>query len=186
MFVRLAVRCFSSLPPSVSGSYFQIFSLEPSFKIDLVELSRLYKRLQAEHHPDKHVKGSAEKQESAAKESAMLNEAYKCLRHPYTRARHLLRVREHDPNVRTMDMEFLSDMMEFNDEIEMCEDLHRLDQIRDLNEKAIALLFKQFNDLFNEGELKTAAECLAKCKFLMQTRERIEQQREFFKGGLAK
>ena len=172
-------RCLGTqLPPRLSGNYFQIFSLSPTFNIDLGELSRGYRRLQAHFHPDKHVKSSALEQEQAANNSAHVNKAYRCLKNPYTRARHLLEGRDQDPNVKLVDVHFLSDMMDFNDEIEMCEELDTLHRLQAHNEDAIKELYLQFQHHFQAGELQTATELLAKCKFLLQTRDRIDKHAE--------
>jgi len=179
MLLHLARRCLSKVPPLKPSNYFEVFSLTPTFNLDLTELSRVYKRLQAEFHPDKHAKSSALEQEHAAQTSALINEANKCLKDPYSRARLLLKMVNFDPNVSTMDMEFLSDMMDVNDQVEMCEDRETLEELRRINEAAIAELYVQFEQHFNDKELKTAAERLSKVKFLLQNRERIEQQAEF-------
>ena len=178
MLLHLSRRLLSKTPTLKTGNYFEIFSLTPTFNLDLTELSRVYKKLQAEFHPDKHANCSALEQENAAQTSSLINEANKCLKDPYSRARLLLRMQNFDPNVQTMDMEFLSDMMEINDEVEMCEDSETLCRLKEVNEAAIAELYVQFEEHFNASELKTAAERLAKVKFLLQTRDRIEQQGE--------
>lgn len=178
MLLHLTRRLLST-PPLKTGNYFEVFSITPTFKLDLTELSRVYKRLQAEFHPDKHANSSALEQENAAQTSALINEANKCLKDPYCRARLLLKIQNFDPNVQTMDMEFLSDMMDVNDEVEMCEDRETLSRLKEVNEAAIAELYVQFEEHFNANELKTAAERLAKVKFLLQTRDRIDQQAEF-------
>ena len=179
MLLHLARRLLSKTPPQNPSNYFEVFSLSPTFNLDLAELSRSYKRLQTEFHPDKHAKSSALEQEHAAQKSALINEANKCLKDPYSRARLLLKLQNFDPNVKTMDMEFLSDMMDVNDQVEMCEDQETLEELRKINEAAIAELYVQFEQHFIGQELKTAAERLAKVKFLLQTRDRIEQQAEF-------
>ena len=178
MLVSVARNLVTKLPPRLTGNYFQIFYLTPTFDINLSELSQGYRSLQAQFHPDKHVKSSALEQENAVHNSAHVNKAYKCLKDPYCRARHLLDGRHQDPDIKLMDTEFLSDMMEFNDEVEMCGDRETLLQIREHNEDALAELYIQFDQHFKNGELQTAAERLAKCKFLLQNRERIDKHDE--------
>jgi len=182
MLLHLSRRLLSKtpVPPLTSSNYFEVFSLTPTFNLNLAKLSRVYKRLQVEFHPDKHATSSALEQEHASKNSALINEANKCLKDPYCRARLLLKINNFDPNVKTMDMEFLSDMMDFNDQVEMCEDSAILLELRQLNEDAIAVLYTQFEEHFNDNDLKTAAERLSKVKFLLQTRDRIDQQGELF------
>ncbi|KAL5258032.1 hypothetical protein ACHWQZ_G012847 [Mnemiopsis leidyi] len=168
MLLHLTRRLLST-PPLKTGNYFEVFSITPTFKLDLTELSRVYKRLQAEFHPDKHANSSALEQENAAQTSALINEANKCLKDPYCRARLLLKIQNFDPNVQTMDMEFLSDMMDVNDEVEMCEDRETLSRLKEVNEAAIAELYVQFEEHFNANELKTAAERLAKIKYFISS-----------------
>ena len=79
----------------------------------------------------------------------------------------------------SVDNEFLMEMMDFNDEVEMCEDLASLQIIREANESGLSNLFEEFERYFSEGYTDIAANRLTKCKFLLQTRERIDQREDF-------
>eukprot|EP00116_Pleurobrachia_bachei_P012284 sb/3472546/ len=114
------MRCIRALCSTPSSpNYFTLFSLTPSYSIDLPALSTRYKELQSEYHPDKHTNSPAEEQERAATKSALLNKAYRCLRDPYCRAKTLLQYAGQDPTVSSVENEFLMEMMDFNDEVEM-------------------------------------------------------------------
>ena len=172
------MRCIRSLcsgPPN----YFTLFSLTPSYSIDLTALSTRYRELQSECHPDKHTNSPVEDQEHFAAKSALLNKAYRCLRDPYCRAKTLLQVVGVEPTATNIENEFLMEMMDFNDEVELCEDLPSLQIIRETNEAGLTALFSEFEQFFADGQMEIAANRLTKCKFLLQTRDRIDQREEF-------
>ena len=47
--------------------------------------------MQMEHHPDKHASKGEESRAAAEEVSAALNEAYKILKHPVSRAEHMVK-----------------------------------------------------------------------------------------------
>ena len=71
-------------------SHFALFNLEPRFALPIERLELAYRTLAAQVHPDRHAQSSS----AARRESQMLaanaNEAYRTLRKPLLRARHLL------------------------------------------------------------------------------------------------
>lgn len=74
-------------------SYFALFDLAPRFGIDVEQLDRAYRELAARVHPDRYVSlGPAELRQSLAA-AITVNEAYRTLRTPILRARHLLDLR---------------------------------------------------------------------------------------------
>src|SRR5690242_1322327 len=71
-------------------NYFVLLSLPQSFDLDLAALEAAYFAAQRQYHPDRFVSKSPEERAKAASLSADVNEAYKTLKHPLSRAKHLL------------------------------------------------------------------------------------------------
>ena len=73
-----------------SRNPFELFGLAPRFGLDVTALDAAYRRLQSEVHPDRHAHGGDADKRLALQASAQVNEAYRILRNPVTRAEHLL------------------------------------------------------------------------------------------------
>ncbi len=77
------------MPPS----YFAMFELEPRFGLSLERLDSAYRALAMRVHPDRHANASPEEQSRALILASELNHAYRTLKKPQLRARHLLDLR---------------------------------------------------------------------------------------------
>lgn len=71
-------------------NYFEMFGLTPRFGIDLNSLELSFRRLQSEVHPDRHAAGAETERRLALQFSTSLNDGYRTLRHPASRAQCLL------------------------------------------------------------------------------------------------
>ena len=95
--------------------------------LDADELERRYLERSRESHPDYHRSASSEQQLAVLDTSARLNDAYRTLRDPWTRAEAILKLR--DPNVlaRTKQLcpMFLSEAMELAEEVATAADERR-------------------------------------------------------------
>jgi molecular chaperone HscB len=71
-------------------NYFDLFGLPQRYRCDAALLESAYRRLQSEVHPDRYAGASDQEKRVALQSSARVNEAYRALRDPVERARHLL------------------------------------------------------------------------------------------------
>jgi molecular chaperone HscB len=74
---------------SPTASYFEI--LDAPVAVDDVTLTRKFRELSRKYHPDRWATADTETQAQALDASAFLNDAYRTLRDPFTRAEYLLR-----------------------------------------------------------------------------------------------
>ena len=74
-------------------SYFAMFELEPRFGLPLERLDSAYRALAMRVHPDRHANASLEEQRRALILASDSNDAYRTLKKPQLRARHLLDLR---------------------------------------------------------------------------------------------
>lgn len=74
-------------------SYFSLFDLEPCFTLSPDELDLAYRTLASRVHPDRYACADAAEQRRALMLATDANEAYRTLRQPVLRARHLLNLR---------------------------------------------------------------------------------------------
>ena len=70
--------------------HFELFGLPPRFAIDLEELERAYRDVQARVHPDRYASGTASERRVAMQWATRANEAYTTLRSPVKRAAYLV------------------------------------------------------------------------------------------------
>jgi molecular chaperone HscB len=73
-----------------SRHHFDLLGLPARFRIDADALEAAWRRLQSDVHPDRHAGGPASEQRAALQASARVNEAYRALREPVSRAEYLL------------------------------------------------------------------------------------------------
>jgi molecular chaperone HscB len=102
-------------------NYFALFNAPASMDIDTADLARTYQTLQKLTHPDKFSTASAQEQRIAMQKNAQVNDAYSVLKHPLTRAQHLLALRGMtiDNEQHTLqDPAFLMQQMEWRETLE--------------------------------------------------------------------
>lgn len=98
-----------------SRNHFDLFGLPARFRLDGAALDAAYRRLQSEVHPDRHAQGSDADRRLALQASARVNEAYRTLREPVTRAEYLLSLHGADPRDETdtqLPLDFLERQLE--------------------------------------------------------------------------
>jgi molecular chaperone HscB len=77
----------------LDDSDFQLFGLPERFALDRADLDARWRRLQASAHPDRFAADGAAAQRLAMQWSVRINEAYRRLREPLTRAAYLCELR---------------------------------------------------------------------------------------------
>ena len=77
-----------AVPPA---DYFALFGIGKNLALDLDGLQRRFYQLSREWHPDVHARAGAGQREIAEQATAALNDAWRVLRDPLTRAEYLLK-----------------------------------------------------------------------------------------------
>jgi len=83
-------ECRIAIPVPRGVDYFRYLGLPQRPLIDADRLESTYLRLSQEYHPDRHPDLSAEEKEAILYRSALLNQAYTCLRDPKQRVQYLV------------------------------------------------------------------------------------------------
>jgi molecular chaperone HscB len=102
-------------------NHFELFGLQPRFRLELAELERAYRSIQSRVHPDKFVHASDAERRRSMQSATQVNEAYRTLKSPLARARYLLALREVDVQGESntaMPPEFLQQQMEWREAVE--------------------------------------------------------------------
>lgn len=99
---------------------FEIIGLEPGIDINDEDLEERYLRLSREYHPDFNQGLAAEQQVAMLTRAAELNDAYRLLRNPWSRAETTLTTL--DPEAmeatKTLQSDFLMEAMEMREEVD--------------------------------------------------------------------
>lgn len=161
-------------------SYFALLNLEPRFALPAEKLESAYRTLAMRVHPDRHAHAGLVEQRQALTLAADANEAYRTLKKPVLRAKHLLDLRgmqigEH----RTLPPEFLMEQMQRREalsEAQAARDIHALKalaaQVRNQAEALITLLETQLDV---EGDNTAAALSVQKLMFVEKLAADIDE-----------
>jgi molecular chaperone HscB len=135
--VHFCSSCRSLQPPATN--YFDFFGLEHKLTLDLQELEKRYYTLSRRLHPDVYFRRSPQERQYSLDATAILNDAYRTLRNPISRAEYLLKENGFDigeQGSKKVPPELLEEVFELNmvlEELRMGDESVRpqLEQARD-------------------------------------------------------
>jgi len=157
--------CHGMFPKAATGSdYFTLLGLSRQFDLDEEELRRQFFALNRHAHPDQHANESPEVQRLSLAVSATINDAYRTLKDPASRAAYLLELLggKSSAEDKSVPDGFLGTMMMMQEEIEdaksvgSAEELGRLGDVLQTQHDG---LMRRVADLFEE--LGPASACEA-------------------------
>src|SRR6266850_407061 len=102
-------------------NHFELFGLQPAFTVDQQALERSYREIQARVHPDRFAHAGDAERRASLQWTTRVNEAYRTLKDPVQRAKHLLELRGVDVAFETntaMPADFLAQQMELRESLE--------------------------------------------------------------------
>src|SRR5687767_2375551 len=98
--------------------YFQVFGLPRALGIDTGGLEKTFHELSRRYHPDYFTTASKSEQEQALRMTALLNDAYRTLRHPIRRVEYLLNLEGFKPDGSKVPKSLLMEVFEINEQLE--------------------------------------------------------------------
>jgi len=99
------------------SNYYDFFGLEHKLDLDLKDLERRFYALSRQYHPDRFTLKGVEEQQVALDATAILNDGYRTLRDPLTRAEYLLKENGFDigeQGTKNVPPELLEEVFELN------------------------------------------------------------------------
>src|SRR3954449_12926399 len=117
-------------------SHFELFGLAPAFGLDKEVLEKAYRDIQSRVHPDRFAHAGDAERRASLQWTTRVNEAYRALKDPVQRAKHLLELHGVDVAFETntqMPSDFLMQQLELREELESAssrKDISGLDQLR--------------------------------------------------------
>ena len=117
-------------------NYFELFGLAPGYALEPEALDGRYREIQAQVHPDRFAHAGDAERRASLQRTTWVNEAYRTLKDPVQRGRHVLELHGVDVAFETntqMPTDFLMQQLELREELEAAthsKDASRLDALR--------------------------------------------------------
>jgi molecular chaperone HscB len=125
-----------ALTSSRLQNHFELFGLAPAFALEAEALERSYRKIQSEVHPDRFAHAGEAERRASLQWTTRVNEAYRTLKDPVQRAKHILDLHGVDVAFETdtrMPADFLMQQLELREELERAvasKDAPALDKLR--------------------------------------------------------
>jgi molecular chaperone HscB len=155
---------------SRSANYFDFFELDHKLDLDLKDLEKRFYALSRKWHPDMFARRSAPEQQEALDATAILNDGYRTLRDPVSRAEYLLK--ENGFDIGEQKSEFLEEVFELNMALESM----RHDEVnkarakfaamRDQLDQDLHTKFQQYDASFDRNVLSEIRGMLNRRKYI--------------------
>jgi molecular chaperone HscB len=102
-------------------SHFDLFGLPPAFALDKEALEKAYREIQSQVHPDRFAHAGDAERRASLQWTTRVNEAYRVLKSPVQRAKHILELHGIDVGFETntqMPTDFLLRQLELREDLE--------------------------------------------------------------------
>lgn len=154
-------------------NHFELFGLSAAFGLETEALEHSYREIQSRVHPDRFAHAGDAERRASLQWTTRVNEAYRTLKDPVQRAKHLLELHGVDVAFETntaMPPDFLMQQMELREALEsatVAKDASRLDALRaELTQSRRALEEHVGEAIDARKDYRGAAELVRKLQFL--------------------
>ncbi len=163
-------------------NYFQLFGLPVQFDLDTEQLTRNYKTLIAQYHPDKVASKNDFEKKQTMMMASKINDAFQTLRHPLDRASFLLRLQALDAESATdtqFSADFLMQQMEWRETLEEAtiqEDQVALHVLSEEVDSAYQNLLGQLSEGLSGQQIQSVIPLIRQGRFLDKLIRQIKEQ----------
>jgi molecular chaperone HscB len=154
-------------------NHFELFGLAPAYALEPEALEKSYRDIQAQVHPDRFAHAGDAERRASLQWTTRVNEAYRTLKDPVQRGKHLLEMHGVDVAFETntqMPTDFLMQQLELREELESATgrgDASRLDRLRNgLQSQKSRLEGEIAQAIDGRKDYAAAAELVRKLMFL--------------------
>ncbi len=187
--IHFCASCRSLQPPSTN--YFDFFGLEHKLDIDLADLEKRFYALSRRLHPDVYFRRSEQERQFSVDATAILNDGYRTLRNPVSRAEYLLK--EEGFNIgeqksRGVPPELLEEVFELNESLEELREgdesarphLERAEahfvELRDEVDRELAAKFRQYDSAGARAVLQEIRGLLNRRQYIRNLISEVEKE----------
>jgi molecular chaperone HscB len=154
-------------------NHFELFGLAPAFALEPEALEKSYRGIQARVHPDRFAHAGEAERRASLQWTTRVNEAYRALKDPVQRGKHILELHGVDVAFETntqLPSDFLMQQLELREELEAAtaaKEASRLDRLRaELRSQKQALETEIGEAIDARKDYSGAAELVRKLMFL--------------------
>lgn len=165
--------------------YFSLFGLPAAFKLDETLLEGVYRDIQSQVHPDRHAHLPESQRRLSMQWATRVNEAYRTLRQPLSRAQYLLHLRGIDTHIESntaMPAQFLMEQMEWREAVADARaegDSTALEHLHQrLRQHRYDILADIERDLDQAHDDQAAAEAVRRLMFIEKLQREIDEALE--------
>ncbi|HJV26393.1 MAG TPA: Fe-S protein assembly co-chaperone HscB [Aromatoleum sp.] len=165
--------------------YFELFGLQRRFQLDETALELAYHDLQGRVHPDRYAHLPDTEKRLSMQWATRVNEAFRMLRKPLTRATYLLELCGVDAGLHTntaMSPAFLMEQMEWREGVEEARSAGDADELTQLHQRLRQHAREVFEELarqFDEQQdYAGAAETIRRLMFMEKLQQEIDDALE--------
>lgn len=133
-----------------NADYFSLFELPRAFRLDRAVLDRRYREIQAQVHPDKFAYAGNAERRLSLQWATRVNEAYRALKKPLSRAQYLLQLAGHDvgaENNTAMPSDFLIEQMEWREAVAEARAAGEHSTLTDLSQRLQSQMKARYDEL---------------------------------------
>jgi molecular chaperone HscB len=166
-------------------SHFELFGLPAAFGLDNEMLEKAYREIQSQVHPDRFAHAGDAERRASLQWTTRVNEAYRTLKDPVQRAKHILDLHGVDVAFETntqMPTDFLLQQLELREELEAAaakKDAVALDALRERLRQEKSVLESQIGESIDrDKDYASAAGQVRKLMFLDRLDAEIDEAYE--------
>jgi molecular chaperone HscB len=159
-------------------NHFALFGLAPAYALETEALERSYREIQSRVHPDRFAHAGDAERRASLQWTTRVNEAYRTLKDPVQRGKHLLELQGVDVAFETntaMPSEFLMQQMELREALDEAKDAAKLDELRKQLAASRSSLEKEIARAIDaDRDYPAAAGLVRKLQFLQRLDDEID------------
>ncbi|RKP14301.1 Co-chaperone HscB, C-terminal oligomerization domain-containing protein [Piptocephalis cylindrospora] len=170
-------QCDHIQPPPTTLDYFGVLNGPRDYALDTKVLKQRFLQYQGRVHPDRYNQLSSNELEFAERQSSWINEAYKTLLDPLSRAEYLLRIQgmEIEEGESSEDPEMLMEIMEVMEEIEQVKEERELDSLSQANQERLSSMEKALAEAFAQSSLEEAKDLTIRFRYYRKIQDAIRE-----------
>lgn len=179
----LCGTCGAIQPVSERLDFFGLLGLSRGMAVDKEALDRAFRETSKKLHPDRFPRDEPQQRRLALAHTERVNQAYRTLKEPFSRAEYLLSL--HGAEVagetdRTEDVELLMSMLERQQSVESARDEDELAPLESEARARAATLLAVASDYFDrqEGSLEGVRAALGEHRYIRRLLEQIALRKE--------
>lgn len=165
--------------------FFALFGLPRRYRLDEAALEAAWHDLQSQVHPDRYAHLPDVEKRRSMQWATRVNEGFRVLRKPLTRAQYLLELAGVDAGIETntaMSPEFLMEQMEWREAVEEARDAAEIEDLEQLHQRlrlhAREVLGGLERALDDDGDYVAAADTVRRLMFIEKLQHEIDDALE--------